>query len=99
MCLPGTGDLFWGVESPDIPARVTESQGGPSPGTRCGPGARPRPGSRPASAPPPVPSTQADPQPLLFVAAQRKDSPPPQEGGTQDDAGGERPCRDHLTRI
>ena len=54
MCLPGTGDLFWGVESPDIPARVTESQAGPSVGNRFDAGDSLRPGYAQPSANPRV---------------------------------------------
>ena len=48
-----SGDLFWGVESPAIPARLTESQAGPAQGTVPTPGpayGRVTPNLRPTSA-------------------------------------------------
>ena len=61
------GDLFWGVESPAIPARLTELQAGPQGETVPTPGpayGRATPNLRPTSAS----SILIDAQSILFVA-------------------------------
>ena len=63
------GGLFWGVESPAIPARVTELQADPQPGTAStrGPAyGRATPNLRPT----PASSIQIAAQTILIVAAQ-----------------------------